>query len=112
MDKQQLPNATLTLVFGILSLVTFCCYGIFGILFGLLALILGNIALKKFKQDPELYTGEGNAKIGRVLGIIGLVLGLLMIALVVWMISIVGWDVLMSQDQELIQEKINEHLGN
>lgn len=112
MDKQQLPNATLTLVFGILSLVTFCCYGIFGILFGLLALILGNIALKKFKQDPELYTGEGNAKIGRVLGIIGLVLGLLVIAFFIWVISIVGWDVLMSQDQELIQEKINEHLGN
>ena len=112
MEQQQLPNSTLTLVFGILSWVSFCCYGIFGILFGLAALIIGNIALKKFKENPGLYTGEGNAKIGRVLGIIGLILGLLVIGFFVWMISVLGLDVIMSQDQELIQEKMNDFFNN
>ncbi|KPM31710.1 Putative integral membrane protein [Croceitalea dokdonensis DOKDO 023] len=111
MEQEKLPNSTLVLVFGILSLVTFCCYGIFGVLFGLLAIILGNAALKKHKENPGMYIGEGNAKIGRILGILGLILGLALILFVVWLISIIGWDVIMTNDQELIQEKLNEYLN-
>jgi len=111
MEQEKLPNSTLVLVFGILSIVTFCCYGVLGILFGILAIILGGSALKKYKENPEMYTGEGNAKIGRILGIIGLVLGILMLLFFVWVISIVGWDIIMSQDQELIQERMNDYFN-
>lgn len=31
MEQQKLPNATIILVLGILSIVTCCCYGIVGL---------------------------------------------------------------------------------
>ena len=37
MEQQKLPNATLILVFGIISIVTCCCYGIIGLIFGVVA---------------------------------------------------------------------------
>ena len=112
MERERLPYSTIVLVFGIISVIIFCCYGVFSILFGLLAIILGTSALKKFKENPEIYSGEGNAKIGRVLGIIGLLLGILTLLFFVWVISIVGWDVIMSQDEELIRERMNDFFNN
>ena len=38
--KQQLPNATLVLIFGIASIVTCFCYGILGLIFGIAKSIL------------------------------------------------------------------------
>ena len=48
MEQQKLPNSTLILVFGIISIVTCCCYGILGLIFGIIAVVLANKALKLY----------------------------------------------------------------
>jgi len=72
MEKQKLPNATLILVFGILSIITCCCYGIIGLALGVVAIILANKATKIYMENPEEYTGYSNVKTGKILAIIRL----------------------------------------
>lgn len=75
---QTLP--TVSLVFGILSLLLLCCYG--GIPLGIVALITGYIGMNNEKSDPERYGGRGMAIAGLVTGGVGLILGFIMIILV------------------------------
>lgn len=70
--RQRHPNASTSLTFGIISAVTFGCSPV-GILFGILALLWGNRALKDAAQEPERWDA-GSAGTGRVLGTIGLAL--------------------------------------
>ncbi|WP_100611478.1 CCC motif membrane protein [Confluentibacter lentus] len=109
MEQQKLPNATLILVFGILSIITCCCYGIIGLILGIVAVILASKATKLYAENPELYTGFQNVKIGKILAIIGIILSALYLLFVLWLISAFGWDTL--QDQELMQEKMREMMG-
>jgi hypothetical protein len=111
MEQQKLPNGTVTLVMGILSLVGCCFYGIPGLIFGVIALILAGKSTSLYKENPELYSDYGNVKIGRVLGIIGIVLSIFYLLCLAWMISIIGWEVLQSGDQELIQEALEEYFN-
>ncbi|HSP12618.1 MAG TPA: CCC motif membrane protein [Salegentibacter sp.] len=84
MERTQLPNSTLILIFGILSIIGCCCYGVLGVIFGIIALVMANRATEIYNANPELYTGFENVKTGRILAIIGLVLsGLNLIASVV-----------------------------
>ncbi|WP_373940784.1 CCC motif membrane protein [Polaribacter sejongensis] len=66
MEKQNLPNATTSLVLGILSLVTCICYGIIGLPLGIIALVLGNKAIKEYNLNPENYNSVGNATAGKI----------------------------------------------
>jgi len=52
MEKQQLPNATLILIFGILSIITCCCYGVIGLILGIVALVLANKATAVYAANP------------------------------------------------------------
>ena len=61
--KVDLPNATAVLVLGILSIVTCFCYGIIGIILGIVALILAKSATKLYVSSPGQYT-EGSFKNG------------------------------------------------
>lgn len=106
MEKQTLPNSTLVLVMGILSIIGCCCYGLPGLIFGLIAVIVGSKATKTYKMAPENYSGYDNVKAGKVMGIIGLILSFLFILWVIWAISFFGWEAL--QDPELIREKMEE----
>jgi len=109
MEQQKLPNATLILVFGILSIVTCCCYGVLGLIFGIIAIVMAGKATALYKQNPELYSDFGNVKTGKILAIIGIVLSTIYLLMTVWAVSTFGLDAL--QDQELMQEKIEEMLG-
>lgn len=109
MEQQQLPNATLVLVMGILSILGCCCYGVPGLIFGIIAIIVGNKATKLYKTSPELYSGFGNVKAGKIMGIIGVILSILMVIYIIWIISYFGMEAL--QDQELMQEKMQELFG-
>jgi predicted PurR-regulated permease PerM len=77
LSKQELPNATLILVFGILSIIGCCCYGIVGVIFGIITLVMAKKAMDLYNENPEMYLGYQNVKIGRILAIIGLVLSAL-----------------------------------
>lgn len=68
---QQLPNATATLVLGILSIVVcFIC--------GIIALVISNKDVGLYKNNPELYseTSYNNIKAGRICAIVGIALQL------------------------------------
>lgn len=106
MEQQKLPNATLILVFGILSIVTCCCYGVLGLIFGIIAIVMAGKATALYKQNPEMYSDFGNVKTGKILAIIGIVLSTIYLLFSLWAISTFGFDAL--QDQELMQEKIEE----
>ena len=66
-----LPNSTLILVFGLLSILT-SCFFIIGLPLGIVALILAFKATKLNAENPEVYTGFQNVRIGKVLAIIGI----------------------------------------
>lgn len=109
MEQQKLPNATLILVFGILSILTCCCYGIVGLALGITTLVLANKAAKLYAENPEAYTGFQNVKTGKILAIIGIILSALYLLFTLWAITTFGWETL--QDQELMQEKMREMMG-
>jgi hypothetical protein len=88
--QQNLPNATASLVLGILAIPACCFYGIFGLIFGVIAWILGAGDMKKYQLNPSLYTESSykNAKAGKICGMIATILSALMV--VMFILIIVG----------------------
>lgn len=86
------PNATAVLVLGILSIVFCFCYGLIGIILGIIALVLANKAMAIYKINPNSFTmsSYNNLKAGKVCAIIGLILSALMFIYVVVVFAIVG----------------------
>ncbi len=80
-SQQNLPNATASLVLGIISIVSTICYGL-GIICGIIGLVLANRDRKLYRSSPELYSASslGTVNAGRVCSIIGIVLSALFIA--------------------------------
>ena len=103
MEKQKLPNSTLILVFGILSIVTCCCYGILGLIFGIVALVLAKKAKQIYVADPELYSGYGNVKTGRILAIIGIILSVINLIASIVFIVLYGMDGVQEMTQEWLR---------
>jgi hypothetical protein len=100
MGPQSLPNATIVLILGILSIPACCCYGILGLILGIVAWVLGNNEIKRFNLAPNMYT-EGslkNAKAGRVCGIIATVLSALYLIIIIGLIAVVGFDAIRDPD--------------
>lgn len=88
---QPLPNSTAVLVLGIVSIVSvFCSYGLFGIVLGILGLVLSANPISLYNTNPQLYTESSykNLKAGRICSIIGISLGGLFILLGI--LAIVG----------------------
>lgn len=79
-NKRPLPNATVTLVLGIVSIPLCCCYfGVPSLASAIIALVVSSKDKSKYKANPELYSPESyrNLNAGRVCAIIGLVLTVL-----------------------------------
>lgn len=76
-QPSNLPNATAALVLGIISIVGAFCYGIIGVICGIIGLILANKDRKLYQANPELYATASYSTLnaGRVCSIIGLILG-------------------------------------
>lgn len=109
MEQQKLPNTTLILVFGILSIVTCCCYGIIGLILGIVAIVLAKKSIAIYNAAPESYSGIQNIKTGRILAIIGVSLSVLYLLFVVWLVATFGWDTM--QDQDLLRERMQDMMG-
>ena len=82
---QPLPNATASLVLGIISIVMCWCYGVLGLILGIIGLVLGNKAATLYKQSPGTYSEASfkNANAGKICSIIGLILGGLYVILII-----------------------------
>ena len=74
MEKQKLPNASAVLILGILSILTCCCWGLIGLILGIVALILAKKDTALYIENPDLYQGYSNVNIGKVMAIIGIFL--------------------------------------
>lgn len=80
MEKQKLPHAQSSLIFGIVSIVTACCcWGLPGLIFGIIGLNNSKKAQSLYNEDPSIYDGLGNANTGKITSIIGIVLGIIFV---------------------------------
>ena len=109
MNDQKLPNATAVLVLGILSILGACCYGVPGMIMGIIGVVLARKDTALYKANPTEYSNYSNLNTGKILSIIGIVLSLLFIIYMVSMIAILGFDALSNPD--LMKERMNELLG-
>ena len=104
MEQQKLPNSTLILVFGIISIVSCCCYGVLGLIFGIIAMVLANKATALYLENPEQYTGYSNVKTGKILAIIGIILNLIYLIYVIWLFATLGMSGVMNMQQDLMDD--------
>ncbi len=81
----ELPNATTTLVMGILSIAGCWLYGIFSLVFAIIGLSMGSKGKKLYAQNPGLYTQSSykNLNAGHTMSIIGLILSSLWVVIVI-----------------------------
>lgn len=103
-ERQQLPNSTLILVFGILSIVGCCCYGVVGLIFGIVALVMSKKAIEIYNANPELYSGYQNVKTGRILAIIGIILSALALIANIAVLVIYGFEGLEEMQREMMEQ--------
>lgn len=95
----ELPNATSSLVLGILSISMCYCWGLVGIILSIIGLSMGNKAISLYKANPEAYApvSYNNANSGKICSIIGLILSALVL-----ISTIATW----SSTYHIIQEMI------
>jgi hypothetical protein len=74
------PKGITVLVLGILSIV--CCSPL-----GIVALIMGNNALKEIDAQPGRYSNRQLVQIGRILGIVGIVF---LVLSIIWLLFLGG----------------------
>lgn len=81
----NLPNATASLVLGIISIVGAFCYGVVGVICGIIGLVMANKDRKAYQATPELYSASSfsTSNAGRVCSIIGLILGSLFVIIMI-----------------------------
>lgn len=105
----MLPNAKSSLIYGIVSIVTACCcFGLPGLIFGIIGLNKSKSAQALYNENPDLYEGEGNANTGKITSIIGIVLGVIFVLQMAY--SIFSGN---TQEQiELIKEAIEQAQEN
>jgi hypothetical protein len=103
MEQQKLPNSTLILVFGIISIVTCCCYGL-GMVFGIVAIVMAGKATTIYLENPELYTGYQNVKTGKILSYIGIALSVIYLVYTIYLFSTLGTEGIMNMNKELMEQ--------
>ncbi|MCH9661721.1 MAG: DUF4190 domain-containing protein [Bacteroidetes bacterium] len=104
MEQQKLPNSTLILVFGIISIVTCCCYGVLGLIFAIIALVMAKKATALYMEAPEQYSGFQNVKTGKILAYIGLGLNILYLGYTIWLFATLGTEGIMNMQQEMMEQ--------
>jgi hypothetical protein len=101
LEQRPLPNATAVLVLGILSIVTCFCYGILGLILGIIALVLATKDKRLFAASPESFTASSfkNLNAGRICAIIGIILSALYLIFIVAFIVMIGIDAIGNPDE-------------
>ena len=90
--KEPLPNATIALVLGILSLVFCFIYGVPGLIIGIVGLVLANKDRKLYNLNPSQYTPNSftNSNAGRVCSLIGIILSSIYVIIILIIIMVIG----------------------
>ncbi len=82
----NLPNATASLVLGIIAIVGAFCYGLVGVVCGVIGLVLANKDRKAYNAAPQMYSASSysTSNSGRVCSIIGLILGGIILLIIIF----------------------------
>lgn len=107
MEKQKLPNSTAVLVLGILSIPTCCCWGIVGLILGIIALVLAKKDTVLYNENPEQYDGFSNIKTGKILAIIGIVLSAIYLIINIYFYAVVGVEGMQQMQEEWLEQLQN-----
>jgi hypothetical protein len=106
--QKSLPNSTGVLVLGILSIVFCCCCGgVFGLILGIISLVLANQSNKLYVISPNTYTESSykNMKGGKTCAIVGIsIAGVYLISVISLSLNGSFNSILLELVQELIQE--------
>ncbi len=107
-QNQPVPHATAVLVLGIISIVGCFCYGIVGLVCGIIALVLASKARAAYNQNPGMYlhSSYSNMKAGRVCAIIGTSLSALYMAVMIIYLAFFG-TFIMNNWQEIMNQAGN-----
>ncbi|HTQ65724.1 MAG TPA: CCC motif membrane protein [Puia sp.] len=99
--QRALPNSTAVLVLGIISIVGCFCYGIVGLVCGIIALVLAKKDSVSYEANPALYTSGSysNLKAGRVCAIVGVSLSSIYVVIVIIYIIAVGTAILTNPEE-------------
>lgn len=100
----KLPNATTVLVMGIISILGCCCYGIIGIVCGIIGLVLAKKDTALYQQNPTAYNNYSNLNTGRILCIIGLVISSIAFISNIVLIAMYGFDGIQEMKQQWIEQ--------
>lgn len=85
--QQHLPNATIVLVLGIVSIVLCFCCGLFGVISGIIGIVMANKDRRLLQTNPGAYTDSSikNLNAGRICAIIGTILSsLYLLFSIIW----------------------------
>lgn len=90
MENKKLPNGTLTLVFGLLSIMTCWILGFVGLIFGIVAFVISKKDMATLKENPKSYSNASSLLIGRVLATIGITLSTIYLGFIVFVYAVIG----------------------
>ena len=102
MEKQKLPKATLTLVFGLLSIFMCLLFGIGGIIFGIAAFVISKDDLQLLKKNPTLFANASTLLIGRILAFIGITISTIYLAFIIFVYAVIGLENVPAWQQNLL----------
>ncbi len=102
--QPALPNSMPVLVLGILSIISCFCYGIIGLVLGIIALVMAKKDKALYLANPNVYTpgSISNLNAGRICALIGVILSALYLLFILAIIVLFGAASL--QDPEVMQE--------
>lgn len=110
METQKLPNATLSIVLGIISFIGCCCTsGIGGVILSGIALILAVKDQKTYAENPELYYNYNQVRTAKIIAIISLVLSLIIVLIYIYMLATGQLENMEEKYLELIEEFQNQN---
>lgn len=104
MNQQKLPNATTSLVLGIISIIFLCCFGPVSLVLGGIGFYLARKDEALYKANPSAYTNVQNSKAGKILSLIGLILGALSTIYAIYIFSTLGVE----GYQQMIQDAMDK----
>jgi hypothetical protein len=87
MRNSKSPYATAVLVLGISSIALSCCYGIPGILTGIISLVLYKREKRIYENIKSNYRSIENLNTGRLLSIIGICISTLYMIYLLFVVS-------------------------
>jgi len=104
--KEKLPHSQAALILGISSIITACCcYGVVGVILGVIGLLQSNKAIAVHNENPDLYDGINNANTGRTTSIIGIVVGVITVIIYLYILNSGQYEILMEQYQEMLESQ-------